>query len=232
MKYILSLALAALSTPAFAGHPMMDKNPAGTLYGTGFYGGVQVGANLYQHIDQGSDLAGLPVSIDLTSNVGIFAGLKLGYVIGTGSVRPAIEFDGYYNGFETDIGFRADVGGVRVRGDGTATTHSGAFLANFLLRLNCQSRFQPYLGAGVGLYYAQDDSSVTARAGGARVTASASSDSTGLAWQAVAGSDYYFTEKMSVFVEYKFLNYENIDSDLSGGAIRQHLLGLGVRLHF
>jgi predicted porin len=60
-----------------------------------------------------------------------------------------------------------------------------------------------------------------------------SDDSTsGFAWQLVAGSDYYFNEKFSAFLEYKYLNYES-DGDVFGeGRIDQHIIALGLRLHF
>jgi predicted porin len=69
-----------------------------------------------------------------------------------------------------------------------------------------------------------------------------------LAWQVVAGADYYWTPKFSTFIEYHFLDYTSdtllvvrepeqrqqiqelkreFDLDL-----KQHLVGIGVRLHF
>jgi predicted porin len=69
-----------------------------------------------------------------------------------------------------------------------------------------------------------------------------------LAWQVIAGSDYYWTPKFSTFIEYHFLNYtsdtllavrtreqrqqireikKEFDLDL-----KQHLVGVGVRFHF
>ena len=54
-----------------------------------------------------------------------------------------------------------------------------------------------------------------------------------LAWQIVAGSDYFFTHNMSAFIEYQYLNYTstqietNQDRDMG-----QQLLGAGVRFFF
>ncbi len=109
-------------------------------------------------------------------------------------------------------------------------------MANFILRFAPgNQRFQPYAGAGVGVYYAESagtevrdpvTNTVPINTGGGQSHAD-------LAWQIIAGSDYYWTPKFSTFIEYKFLNYTstqintNQDRDL-----RQHLLGAGVRLHF
>ena len=54
-----------------------------------------------------------------------------------------------------------------------------------------------------------------------------------LAWQIVAGSDYFFSPNMSAFIEYHYLNYTstqietNQDRDLG-----QQLVGAGVRFFF
>ena len=41
----------------------------------------------------------LDLKIDPKNEVGFFGGIKLGYVFGTGVVRPTIEGDFFYNGF-------------------------------------------------------------------------------------------------------------------------------------
>ena len=38
-------------------------------------------------------------SLDPKHDVGFFGGIKLGYVFGTGVVRPTVEGDFFYNGF-------------------------------------------------------------------------------------------------------------------------------------
>jgi opacity protein-like surface antigen len=52
----------------------------------------------------------------------------------------------------------------------------------------------------------------------------------GFAWQLIGGADYYFTEKMSAFLEYKFLNYE--DAGFSRGSHQSAPRRLGLRWHF
>ena len=134
--------------------------------------------------------------------------------------------------------------------------NSGAFLANFILRFAPgNQRFQPYVGAGVGVYYAQSEGlnaqiegqhfGISREALRENVGTNAFAD---LAWQVIAGADYYWTPKFSTFIEYHFLDYTSdtllvvreaeqrqqirefkreFDLDL-----KQHLVGIGVRFHF
>ena len=69
--------------------------PPPPLYGVGFYGAIDAGANVYQNF-HGSDLPshlsdpffGFSLDVSQEHDVGIFGGIKLGYVFGTGVVRP------------------------------------------------------------------------------------------------------------------------------------------------
>ena len=134
--------------------------------------------------------------------------------------------------------------------------NSGAFLVNFILRLAPgNQRFQPYAGAGVGAYYAQsdglnvqvDDLHFRARPATLRENLGTNAFAD-LAWQVVAGSDYYWTPKISTFIEYHFLNYtsdtliavrdadtrrliRNVQREFDLD-LKQHLVGAGVRFHF
>src|SRR4030095_12194477 len=74
--------------------------PPPPLYGTGFYGGIDMGANLFQNRGDTDtftqDNPNLPgfgdtLEVDPKNDVGFFGGLKLGYVFGTGIVRPTLE---------------------------------------------------------------------------------------------------------------------------------------------
>jgi opacity protein-like surface antigen len=159
--------------------------------------------------------------------IGFVGGLKLGYVFGTGTVRPAIEADLYYNGVEVDV--HAQVNGRNANFDAKADLHSGAFMGNFLVRF-AFDRFQPYVGAGAGGWVAEATdvkvrirNQTFKRDGGGR-------DASGFAWQIVGGADYYFTEKFSAFAEYKYLVYESANVD--GAELGQHLVVLGLRIHF
>src|SRR6266487_5090250 len=82
--------------------------PPPELYGLGFYGAIDMGANLYQNRgddrtftddNPNSPFFGYNLEVDPKNDVGFFGGLKLGYVFGTGVVRPTVEGDFFYNGF-------------------------------------------------------------------------------------------------------------------------------------
>src|SRR6266704_1132035 len=219
--------------------------PPPELYGLGFYGAIDMGANVFQ--DRGEtrtftqdnpDLPGFgdTLTVDPKNDVGFFGGIKLGYVFLTGVVRPTVEGDFFYNGFRGGANFtlRDPFGDVLAQRNATTWINTGAFMGNFILRF-AFGRFQPYAGAGVGIYYAESagvevQDPVTGRVpintGGGRSHAD-------LAWQIVAGSDYYWTPKFSTFIEYHFLNYTSTQIDTNQDRdLRQHLVGAGVRFHF
>jgi opacity protein-like surface antigen len=181
-------------------------------------------------------------------------------------IRPTIEGDFFYNGFRPGWNGTLNTAFTRCEGcitvlastNGNVNTwvNSGAFLANFILRFAPgNQRFQPYAGAGVGAYYAQseglnariEDLHFTFRPDTLRqnVGTNAFAD---LAWQVVAGSDYYWTPKISTFIEYHFLNYtsdtllvvrdadtrrliRNVQREFDLD-LKQHLVGAGLRFHF
>jgi opacity protein-like surface antigen len=231
---LLATALAVVAYPALAGERTVESSkavvqpPPPPVYGAGWYGAIQAGINAHQNtVDDSSDRTfnGIRFSFEDDSNVGGFVGAKLGYVFGTAKVRPAVEVDAFYNHFDADV--KAKGGGANV--DFGGDVDSGAFLVNFLVRFDF-GRFQPYVGAGLGLHYTQLNDPVV-RVNGVTVEGRGD-DVTDFAWQLVAGSDYYFTEKLSLFLEYKYLNYEGTGDGVIDDRIDQHLIGLGIRYHF
>lgn len=234
MKKMLALLVtsaAACLTTAFAGETMVAPPPPPSCFGEGWYMGFQAGANVFQDFGgtRTFDLGGGDVlEIDPHENMGFVGGIKLGYVFGTGAVRPAIEMDAFYNGVNADLDARLN--GTDIDFNADANLNSGAFLANFLLRFGCGT-FQPYFGGGVGGYYS-DISDVDVTVGGVNFTGASGDNNSGFAWQLIAGGDYYFNEKVSGFLEYKFLNYEDPDIIAVEDRISQHLVVAGVRWHF
>ncbi len=88
--------------------------PPPPLYGLGFYGGIDMGANLFQNRgddrtftnnDLNSPFLDYSLDVNPKNDVGFFGGLKLGYVFGTGIVRPTVEGDFFYNGFRGGANF-------------------------------------------------------------------------------------------------------------------------------
>jgi opacity protein-like surface antigen len=225
--------------------------PPPELYGLGFYGAIDMGANIYQDRGGTRTFTGDNRQIDPTdrdfdatlevnpkNDVGFFGGIKLGYVFGTGVVRPTVEGDFFYNGFRGGANFTLRDRFDDVIGQRNVTTwvNTGAFMANFILRFAPgNQRFQPYAGAGVGVYYAESAGvevvdPVTHRV---PINTGGGASHADLAWQIIAGSDYYFTPKMSAFIEYKFLEYTSSQIDTRNTRVLgQQLLGAGVRFHF
>jgi opacity protein-like surface antigen len=236
--------------------------PPPPLYGVGFYGAIDGGANVYQNFG-GSDFPSrltdrffeseLSLDVSQEHDVGGFGGIKLGYVFGTGLVRPTVEGDFFYNGFNFggDFTLRDPVGDVLVQDNVSRWVNSGAFMVNFILRFAPgNQRFQPYVGAGVGAYYAQADGFEFQNVPFVGTVNTGSLSYADLAWQVVAGADYYWTPKFSTFIEYHYLDYtttfanthvrtftrrNGAEIDVSGvnfGDLGQHLVGAGVRFHF
>jgi opacity protein-like surface antigen len=247
---ILASVLLGLVTSSLQAGQEVYKQvapPPPPMYGLGFYGAIDAGANIYQNRgddrtftdnNPNSPFFGDSLEVNPKNDVGFFGGIKLGYVFGTGVVRPTVEGDFFYNGFRGGANFtlRDSFDNVVAQRNVTTWINTGAFMANFILRFAPgNQRFQPYVGAGVGIYYAESAGTevvdpVTGRVpintGGGRSHAD-------LAWQIVAGSDYYWTPKFSTFIEYKFLQYTSTQIDTNQDReLNQHLLGAGVRLHF
>ena len=265
MKKLLfsAVALTGLVAASLRAGPVEEYKqvapPPPPLYGVGFYGAIDMGANIYQNRggdrqfssdndgdpwDKDLRFLGTTLDVHPKNDVGFFGGVKLGYVFGTGVVRPTIEGDFFYNGFRGGADFTLNEVFTPCPGCPTEfSTHernvttwinTGAFLANFILRFNFD-RFQPYVGAGVGGYYAESagvevTDPVTGitpiNTGGGRSHAD-------LAWDVVAGSDYFFNPNFSAFIEYKYLNYTSTQLDTREDRdLGQHLLGAGVRFFF
>jgi opacity protein-like surface antigen len=229
--------------------------PPPPLYGVGFYGAIDMGANIYQNRgdDQtfsdnnpNSPFFGSTLTVSPKNDVGFFGGIKLGYVFGTGWIRPTVEGDFFYNGFRGGADFTLNEVFTPTPGgptflsthqrDVTTWINSGAWLGNFILRFAPgNGRFQPYFGAGVGIYYAESagtevrdpvTGAVPINTGGGRSHAD-------LAFDVVAGSDYFFTPNFSAFIEYKFLDYTSTQINTRQDRdLKQQLLGAGVRFFF
>jgi opacity protein-like surface antigen len=205
--------------------------------GVGFYAAVFGGANVHQDADFGELDDDFDIDVDLDSETGWFAGLKLGYVFDTGSfILPAIELEGFYNNVDVNLHARSD--------DFDVTSEIGGELDQVVLQLNFQlkfdlGRFRPYIGAGAGAAYLESDEI----RGRVRVDGDEILDFEGdvddfgidnegwvFAWQALGGFDYYFTDNFSVFAEYKALFFHGNNDEID--YYLQHLVGGGVRFHF
>ena len=242
MKPITLISLTTsvlLSGSLLAGPPDLKQvapAPPPCEYGTGWYAALEGGANVYQSFNSNFERDfpnGDVVKLHIDHNVGGYGGIKIGYVFGTGTFRPTIEEDMFYNGIPTSA--HVDFNGTRVASSDNLI-NSGAFMTNFIMRF-AFGRFQPYAGAGVGAYYAAAaGSDITVTRVGEEVTKTfhtgGGADSGSLAWDVVAGADYYWSCKMSTFVEYHYLDYVALDIGNGNHQLGQHLVGAGLRFHF
>jgi opacity protein-like surface antigen len=221
--------------------------PPPPMYGLGFYGAIDAGANVYQNrgdtrtfTQDNPDLIGFgdTLTVDPKNDVGFFGGVKLGYVFGSGVVRPTIEGDFFYNGFRGGANFTLSDPFDNVIAQRNVTTwiNTGAFLANFILRFAPgNQRFQPYVGAGVGVYYAESAGVevVDPVTGRVPINTGGGASHADLAFDVVAGADYFFNPQWSAFIEYKYLNYQSTQLDTrENRALGQQLVGAGVRFFF
>jgi opacity protein-like surface antigen len=251
---LASLLLGLVTASVQAGPQEVYKQvappPPPPLYGVGFYGAIDMGANVFQ--DRGGDRTftgerftdrfdedfGLTLEVSPKNDVGFYGGIKLGYVFGTGVVRPTIEGDFFYNGFRggADFTLRNIDNVVLAQRNVTTWINTGAFMANFILRFAPgNQRFQPYAGAGVGIYYAESAGVevVNPVTGDVPVNTGGGKNHADLAWQVIAGSDYYWSPKFSTFIEYHYLNYTSTQLNTRVSRdLGQHLVGAGVRVHF
>ncbi len=226
--------------PAQAGESAPDGKtmapappPAPAAYGVGFYGALILGANVWQE-NRGTrsfenDL-GETLTIDPKTDAGFFGGIKLGYVFGTGTVRFALEEDMFYNGWKRGADSRVtDVDGFVTRTSSSSINlNSGAFITNGILKFG-NHKFQPYIGAGLGGYFAETPG---LEVNGFQRT-NGSGNASGFAWQAFVGADYYFNPKTSIFIEYKFLEYTSYNDEFDHSSeFNQQLIGGGFRFHF
>src|SRR5262249_30855923 len=214
--FILGILLFGFVAVSPGGESVEYKQvaPPPPMYGLGFYGAIDMGANLYQNRggdrtftqdDPNRPFFGYSLEVNPKNDVGFYGGIKLGYVIGTGVIRPTIEGDWFYNGFRGGANFtlRDPFGDVVAQRNATTWLNSGAFMFNLIFRLGPPTwRFQPYAGAGVGVYYAESaglevNDPVTGRT---PINTGGGQSHADLAWDVVAGSDYFFSQNFSAFI--------------------------------
>jgi opacity protein-like surface antigen len=249
LSILASVLLGFVTSSLQAGQEVYKQvaPPPPPMYGLGFYGAIDAGANVYQNrgsdrtfSDQipGTEDFGDTLTVSPKNDVGFFGGLKLGYVFGTGVFRPTVEGDFFYNGFRggADFTLRDSDNVVLAQRNVTTWINTGAFMFNFILRLAPgNQRFQPYAGAGVGIYYAESAGTevVNPVTGVVPINTGGGRSHADLAWQVVAGSDYFFTPNISAFIEYHYLTYTSTQTNTREDRdLGQHLVGAGVRFFF
>ena len=249
MNKTLTAVLTATTIAAgslFAGQPMMGTGsksykqappppPAPKIdYGVGPYFGIKGGVNVYQdyqNANRNETISGFdgPVQLRIdTNNVGGYGGAVFGYGFGGGGaiIQPALELEAIYNGFDAKI---------EARGSGatdslTARVNTVPILANLYLRYN-MDQLKPYVMAGAGTYWA-DAEDVRLSVGGSSSRLSDSDSVWDFAWQVGGGAEYFFNEKISASLDYRFLSYEGGLDLIGSSAVRNHLVGVSLKFWF
>ena len=110
LAFLAAIMAVFLSVSAQAGETVVTDSktmapappPPPEVYGTGFYGGILLGANIWQE-NRGTrsftNDYGDTLTIDPKTDPGFFGGIKIGYIFGTGKFRFALEEDMFYNGW-------------------------------------------------------------------------------------------------------------------------------------
>lgn len=226
---LLSIAGLGYFSQAHAG-PYYYNEMSGRSYDPGSpnghgYAGVAAGAIFPNTAQARVDNRGTDVKVDLDGEAGAFGGLKLGWQFpDSGFLKYAIEGELLYSssGFKGAGSLRG--ANVSYEGDLKAL----AIMINGLLRFDLGA-FEPYVGLGVGpakawvkdSYFLLDDR----RQGGVGEISD-----WGWAWQFMAGGELMlFSDRLGIFTEYKYLSLMSIQQLEE---YRQHMLGLGLRVHF
>jgi opacity protein-like surface antigen len=113
-----------------------------------------------------------------------------------------------------DYAFAGDYKGdtLAAAPDFTAKVRSTTLLANAYVDLGTWSGFTPYLGAGVGGAYVE-----TTDFGSASLPASTVSSSRwNVAWAAMAGFSYAFSQNLLVDIGYRYLNQGQVKTGITG----------------
>jgi opacity protein-like surface antigen len=191
--------------------------PKGPRDGHWYIGGG-AGAMLQQTISNGTSTSVGNPPLDQTDsgNLGFYAAAKVGYDFairdvqlafgGPTPMRTAMELEGSYLGTYEKI---------PLQNGGTAAGTESYNLSAYAVMLNGLIKFEdlpvtPYFGGGVGaaLLYSNNHK-ITDSAGGA-ITTTTSANNVCLALQAIVGLERNIYENLSVFIEYKFLAYMDV----------------------
>ncbi len=190
----------------------------------GLYAGLYGGAGYMDTNHYTSNFSsGLIGNGNLGGNWQWVGGVKVGYqwkgwelgdnLAGKGwYLMPAAEFDGFYIGNSQSGTGVTGFGHAGVfTGFGTNTgmqLNMGILTINGLLKLVTPWKLVPYIGMGVGGYYLSASNISQSILGHGIVNGASTSDG-GFVFTPIAGTEYYFTRELSLFVEFKFLYMNN-----------------------
>ena len=183
-----------------------------------WYVGGGAGAMVQQTISNGTTTAvgQSPLNQTDSGNLGFYAAAKVGYDFairdvqlafgGPTPMRTAMELEGSYLGSYEKI---------PLQNGGTAAGTESYNLSAYAVMLNGLIKFEdlpvtPYFGGGVGAAVLYSNNHKITDSAGSTITTVTSANNVCLALQAIVGLERNIYENLSVFIEYKFLAYMDV----------------------
>jgi opacity protein-like surface antigen len=183
-----------------------------------WYVGGGAGAMLQQTISNGTttSVGNPPLDQTDSGNLGFYAAAKVGYDFavrdvqlafgGPTPMRTAMELEGSYLGSYEKI---------PLQNGGTAAGTESYNLSAYAVMLNGLIKFEdlpvtPYFGGGVGAAVLYSYNHKIIGTAGNAITTTTSANNVCLALQAIVGLERNIYENLSVFIEYKFLAYMDV----------------------
>jgi opacity protein-like surface antigen len=205
MKKLVSLfttcCLCLLSVPAFAATP-------------GFF----VGGNLGVMVPEDSTIHTRSGDVDVSFNAGATVSVVGGYKFANG-----LRLEGELNSRSVDTD-KASANGRSLPYDSTISAFG--LMTNIYYDINTNSRFNPYIGGGIGLAYLETDDSIFYRESGSTV----------FAYQLGAGLAYDITPRVTMDLGYRYYGTTTAEFEFTGGSekmsLNTHNFIIGARYNF
>ncbi len=196
----LLLAASALAEPVM--DPVPAVGPSTYVFG---YGGL----NWQDDVNANLDGANLSLATDDGWTAGGGLGLMSDFLGGS-----RLELETFYSQNDANNLAISGLGSLDLPGDLSITSVQ----VNFIKELFDLGFLQPYAGIGVGFASVEAD------------LAGIVAEETAFAWQAIAGVDFNLSERVALFLQYRFLMVPELDDgfdELNGSSA----LG-GIRIRF
>ncbi len=223
-----TMALLASYSQLRAGPYYYGDEGGGGYSGSGrnghIYAGGMLGLNIGETATALVNSGAKEASVSLDNSLGFVGSAKLGYIFPeAGLVKFMVEGEILYTSTAFEGLGAIDGKAVEVEGNWKGLN----FMLNGLVRFDLGA-FEPYTGLGIGFAKVWTQNPDVA-VGGNTVEA-LDIDEWGWAWQFILGGELMmFSDRIGLFTEYKFLSTMSISEFEE---FRQHLLGVGLRVHF
>jgi len=224
------MAVFAMAAVAYAGGKTTIE-PTVVKTSDAWYVSANGGWNMFQSnfIKEGADWSH-------KHKTGWNAGMQLGYDFDTTAfVRPVLELDGQFNGFNRNE-TAPNRFGTREPGFFKFKTNSFALMLNAMAKFDC-AVFQPYVGIGAGFHHTWMKETLRDDTGAIRGQDKDSAN--GFSWQLIAGTDYKLSSDWALFVDYKWVNLQgnkqltnHHPQGMTKDRLSQQIVSMGVRFTF